>query len=144
MKICKCGKEYEPVCKRTCCLECRRKYDKQWRIKRLKQGLKVRGNPPPKKWWDNYYKKYYSKPEVKKRINELAKKYRNDPKLRMKHEARWQVAKAIKLGLLKKEPCIKCGNVKSEAHHKDYYKPLKVIWLCREHHRAEHAKAERG
>ena len=31
-----------------------------------------------------------------------------------------------------------CGNPKTDAHHKDYMKPLKVIWLCRLHHSRMH------
>lgn len=27
-----------------------------------------------------------------------------------------------------------CGNAKVEAHHTDYSKPLKIIWLCKKHH----------
>ena len=31
-----------------------------------------------------------------------------------------------------------CGNPVSEAHHRDYEKPLEVVWLCPEHHRIWH------
>lgn len=37
-----------------------------------------------------------------------------------------------------KLPCQVCGELKSEAHHKDYNKPLEVVWLCRKHHRELH------
>jgi len=70
------------------------------------------------------------------------RKYRNDPALRMKHEARWQVSRAIESGKLNRQPCEKCGNVKSEAHHPDYSKPLEVVWLCKKHHCEEHARAK--
>lgn len=45
---------------------------------------------------------------------------------------------AIRDGHLKREPCMLCGNVNSEAHHKDYNKPLDVMWLCFKHHRMYH------
>ena len=51
-----------------------------------------------------------------------------------KVEARNIVYRAIKKGLLKKEPCHICGNPDSQAHHKDHNKPLEVEWLCRIHH----------
>jgi ribosomal protein S27AE len=47
------------------------------------------------------------------------------------HEA---VRIALKNGTLKRKPCERCGNPKSEAHHPDYSKPLKVRWLCKKHH----------
>lgn len=31
-----------------------------------------------------------------------------------------------------------CGDINSHAHHKDYFKPLDVIWLCVEHHKFLH------
>lgn len=42
---------------------------------------------------------------------------------------------AIKIN---KEPCIVCGDVKSEGHHYDYEKPFDVIWYCHKHHMALH------
>lgn len=44
------------------------------------------------------------------------------------------VKQAIKFGGLIKMPCEECGEGKSEAHHCNYNKPLKIMWLCRKHH----------
>lgn len=45
-----------------------------------------------------------------------------------------KVAYAKRKGTLVEEVCSACGG-KAEAHHNDYSKPLKVVWLCRKHHR---------
>lgn len=50
------------------------------------------------------------------------------------------VAAAVKKGELIKIPCEVCGEIKSEAHHEDYEKPLEVRWLCRKHHRQRHSE----
>jgi hypothetical protein len=44
------------------------------------------------------------------------------------------IQKYMKEGKIKRMPCIVCGNIKGEAHHTDYTKPLIVYWLCRTHH----------
>jgi len=49
-------------------------------------------------------------------------------------KARDMVRVAIKNGLIKRTPCVICGDIKSEAHHEDYSKPLEVVFLCRKHH----------
>jgi hypothetical protein len=54
---------------------------------------------------------------------------------RTKDRAREAVARAIKVGILIRQPCVICGQEKAEAHHEDYSKPLKIIWLCQKHHR---------
>lgn len=54
----------------------------------------------------------------------------------LKKRARSLVSSAIKKGELQRLPCEVCKDIKSEAHHKDYSKPLRVEWLCRKHHRA--------
>lgn len=83
------------------------------------------------------------------------------------HTARWKqrhrlaaiahrrVRRAVLSGRLVRERCqhtlvlavagtpylqmCRCGNVQTQAHHDDYNEPLKVRWLCREHHRAADA-----
>jgi len=55
-----------------------------------------------------------------------------------KYFARYKVMSAVKKGLMKKEPCEKCGSVKVQAHHDDYNAPYEVRWLCQKHHHAEH------
>lgn len=53
-----------------------------------------------------------------------------------KYRARQEVLKALRKGLLKKEPCVICGDLTVEAHHEDYSKPLNIKWLCKKHHDA--------
>jgi hypothetical protein len=43
-------------------------------------------------------------------------------------------------GKLIPKPCEECGAI-AQKHHDDYRKPLKVRWLCREHHLAHHREA---
>jgi hypothetical protein len=62
----------------------------------------------------------------------LQKKYRKKNKLKV--QARKKVFVLVRNGTLKKLPCLVCGEIKSEAHHTDYTKPLNVIWLCKKHH----------
>lgn len=55
--------------------------------------------------------------------------------------AYYAVARAIKRGRLQRQPCVKCGTPKGEAHHHRGYAPehrLDVEWLCKECHVVEH------
>lgn len=45
-----------------------------------------------------------------------------------------KVLRAIKKGIMKKQPCEICGVEPAEAHHDDYNFPLEVRWLCKKHH----------
>lgn len=83
----------------------------------------------------------------RKRLNpnfateEKAKREQRKLKDRMytfKVQAHRYVAKAIRLGVLKEQPCEICGNFDVDAHHDDYTKPLEVRWLCRSCHRKHH------
>ncbi len=59
---------------------------------------------------------------------------------KQKRKARWSVYNHIKYGLLSKKPCFGCGNIKVQAHHEDYSKPLEIIWLCTSCHGIRHRK----
>jgi hypothetical protein len=58
-----------------------------------------------------------------------------------KAKARQIVRNAVRDGAIARQPCIKCG-AKAEAHHPDYDRPLDVVWLCPQHHKAAHAAME--
>lgn len=98
----------------------------------------------PREYHRKYEAEYYKNPINRKRRNALMKKYRNDPMLRIKHEARWRTKKAIKKGILKKGLCEICQSKNTQAHHDNYNEPLKIRWLCKKHHLQIHAKAEGG
>ena len=61
------------------------------------------------------------------------------------YRAQTAVGNAIRDGKLKKEPCMFCGVTHVHAHHRDYAKPLDVIWLCPKcHHRLHGSFPEVG
>jgi hypothetical protein len=50
-------------------------------------------------------------------------------------EAHRLVGLALKSGALVRLPCQVCNSShRVQAHHRDYSKPLKVVWLCQPHH----------
>lgn len=57
-----------------------------------------------------------------------------------KRRAHCKVYRALKSGLLVKQPCAVCGSHEVEAHHPDYSRPLDVVWLCIPHHAEVHIK----
>ena len=57
-----------------------------------------------------------------------------------KNRARNAVRTALRNGTLRRKPCEVCSDAKSQAHHPDYRSPLKVIWLCFQHHREAHGQ----
>jgi len=71
----------------------------------------------------------------KEKITRLKREYmQTHPEARMKRVARNKVRSMIRNGKWTRQPCSRCQNPKGEAHHKDYSKPLDVIWLCRSCH----------
>ena len=67
---------------------------------------------------------------------EVTRAWRAEDKRRQ--QAHKAVSKALRHGTLFKEPCCRCGNEKSIAHHEDYDKPLDVMWLCQACHKQRH------
>lgn len=49
-----------------------------------------------------------------------------------------KVSRAIKNGLLERQPCVICGDTKAYAHHESYNRPLDVVWYCQAHHKERH------
>jgi len=58
---------------------------------------------------------------------------------KLKANARAYANVYLNRGKIKKENCSICGSTESQMHHKDYYKPLEVTWLCRDHHLILHS-----
>ena len=46
--------------------------------------------------------------------------------------------RAIQKGIIKRQPCVICGEKKVVAHCPDYQKPIEVVFLCPVHHRNLH------
>lgn len=77
-------------------------------------------------------KRYFLSPLGKRAV------YRGNLLYRKRHPEKYAahlaVSIAIRNGSMVRKPCKECGNKKSHAHHNDYSKKLKVIWLCSKHH----------
>ena len=93
-------------------------------------------------------KKHYYE-ENKENILEKKKDYYLKNKTEMnKKRASWRKGKtnnatgkvqvALLNGSIQKQPCEICGCDIVEAHHDNYNEPLKIRWLCREHHAQWH------
>lgn len=76
----------------------------------------------------------------KDRINAYHREYRKRPETLIKQDCRKMVQLALKFGMLiRPNHCSKCGKEAfTEAHHRDYTKPLDVDWLCKQCHENEH------
>lgn len=76
-----------------------------------------------------------AKPQNVERIKQYKKQYQYDT---VRKAAAVAVNNAVRDCRLFKEPCFICGEVKVEAHHYDYSRPLDVSWLCKAHHMEIH------
>jgi len=75
-------------------------------------------------------------PERAKYCAEITKAWRSSDKRIMQCHSK--VARAVKNGILVRQPCEICGSEKSIAHHESYNRPLDVRWLCEPHHKERH------
>jgi ribosomal protein S27AE len=79
-------------------------------------------------------------PERIKAASEITKAWRaEDARRNRAHSA---VSRAIRNGDLVRQPCVRCGEAKSVAHHEDYDKPLEVVWLCQPCHKQRHKEID--
>jgi ribosomal protein S27AE len=75
-------------------------------------------------------------PERIKAATEIVRAWRaEDSRRTLAHSI---VAKAIRKGTLVRQPCVRCAEAKSLAHHEDYDHPLVVMWLCQACHKQRH------
>jgi len=79
---------------------------------------------------------YASSEEGKEAMRRAGKLYTQ--RYEQKRIAHILVGNSIRDKKLMRMPCEICGEIKSEAHHDDYSKPLSVRWLCKHHHTEHH------
>lgn len=110
-------------------------------IESVREYDRKRGQSPKRKQRNKDYQnnmKENNHEEWTKMRRDACKKSRE--KNREKFIANSRLRYAVKTNKIKKLPCSICGDIKSEAHHPDYQKPLEVIWLCDFHHKEEHKR----
>lgn len=54
------------------------------------------------------------------------------PTQKLKDNCRSYAQVYLKRGKLQRLPCITCASPNAQMHHKDYTKPLVIVWMCRE------------
>ena len=80
----------------------------------------------------------YHSPERKLKTAKIAQRWRE--RFPEAYKAQTAVNNAVRDGRLSKAPCSICGSEKNvQAHHKDYSKPLDVVWMCAKCHHRVHA-----
>lgn len=87
---------------------------------------------------ENFKKKNFCKKCAAKYNREWRKKNPSSGWQKFKDNVRVKTYRRIMKGLLTREPCEVCSELKVEAHHDDYQKPYEVRWLCGKHHREHH------
>ena len=91
-------------------------------------------------YWARVKEKYNSRKREQWRKGGTYRKKNGDlyrrfsEKYLIRAKSRW----AVQAGRIKKEPCKICGNKMVQGHHENYLEPLKIIWLCKEHHQQLH------
>lgn len=102
-------------------------------LEKVKQYDKQRGGQPHRL----LARRLYSRTASGKAARKIASRnyYTRHEDKRKCHIA---LSNAVRDGKIKKEPCVKCGDPKSQGHHEDYSRPLEVIWLCDKHHKELH------
>lgn len=119
------------------CNACSRQHDNEWRLstgrtKKHQDGLCPCGNEKIKP----------SHSGCKKCMNAYSAKWKREhpisegqiEKIRVRQLTRY----AIRSGYIIEKPCEICGEIKVDAHHDDYSKPLEVRFLCEKHHVEHH------
>ena len=100
-----------------------------------KARVKARARTNPKV--QEYDRARAKTPERRAKSREITARWRveNDAG----YKAHTAVSNALRDGRLLKEACLFCSADEVHAHHRDYAKPLDVIWLCPKCHHRLHA-----
>lgn len=126
------------------CKECAKKDAKEVRGKNIDYYREYDRNRPNARERNRKFlaaeKERLKDPAYREKRNALKKRWAEENTI--KRAAHIITGNAIRDGKLIKQPCEKCGELKVEAHHYDYSRPLEVNWLCKKCH-AEHHKLER-
>lgn len=100
-----------------------------------KERMRIRRRTNPSV--QEYERKRSKTPERREMARNYSKAWRE--KNPQGYKAHSLVGSAVALGRLKRLPCEFCSAEEVHAHHKDYSKPLDVIWLCAKCHHRLHA-----
>lgn len=103
---------------------------------------KRRKTPEGREKADKKTKNWWLSARGRERKKEYDSAYRNDPLNKVKIAARKIVGIAVSAGILIRMPCTECGDLETQAHHNDYFKPLDVEWLCRKCHMGKYHSQE--
>lgn len=94
-----------------------------------------KNHPGWHKNWENNHPSYYK---------DYGKNYYLKERNKLKRDVRFILNNNIKSGkIVRPLICSKCKKIsksKIEGHHRDYNKPLDVVWLCKSCHVKEHLK----
>lgn len=100
-----------------------------------KTRMRIRGRTNPAV--QEYDRQRAKTPKRKEHIRAVTTKWRADNPLAYK--AQTAVNNAVRDRRLTKLACEFCGRTDVHAHHRDYSKPLEVVWLCPKCHHRLHA-----
>lgn len=131
----------------------RKEYMRRWRELNM---TKDRARRYYKKWSDKSWDKYYGKNKEKRKENVrkwvVTEKGKQHIKLQgiIAIKLRPKAVKAKRIlnhviasGKIVRKPCNVCGSNKSQGHHPNYDYPLRVKWLCAQHHKNLHVKLDK-
>lgn len=83
-----------------------------------------------------YDKRRASGEKRRKAAGLVSRKWRKKDKRIM--QCHNKVSRALKVGIIARKRCERCGDEKSLAHHESYDRPLEVNWLCQPCHKLRH------
>jgi hypothetical protein len=86
-----------------------------------------------------WYKKYLKGWRITHKDYIIAKQEEIRKARPERNKCRLRTRYHVRVGNLKKFPCVVCGVVTVHAHHPDYNDHMRIVWLCPQHHSLLHA-----